>query len=78
MTQFSHHIDANATRIAFPAKWSEEAIGDKKLHASFKTADRKEAEGCFVRLEENLRFVERARLIPLPEADIPTFLLSDG
>lgn len=53
-------------------------IGGKKLHASLKTTDRKEAEGCLARLEENLRLVERGRLIPPPDADIPTFLLSDG
>ncbi len=53
-------------------------IGGRKLHASLKTTDRKEAEGCLARLEENLRLVERGRLIPPPDADIPTFLLSDG
>ncbi len=53
-------------------------IGGKKLYASLKTTDRKEAEGCMARLEENLRLVERGRLIPPPDADIPTFLLSDG
>src|SRR5262245_42383771 len=53
-------------------------IGGKKLHAALKTTDRKEAEGCLARLEENLRLVERGRLIPPPDADIQTFLLSDG
>lgn len=53
-------------------------IGGKKLYASLKTTDQKEAEGCLARLEENLRLLERGRLVPPPDADIPTFLLSDG
>ena len=53
-------------------------VGGKKLHASLKTTDQREAEGCLARLEENLRLMERGRLVPPPDADIPTFLLSDG
>ncbi len=32
-------------------------IGGKKLHASLKTTDQREAEGCLARLEENLRLM---------------------
>src|SRR5437773_2142166 len=53
-------------------------VGGKKLNASLKTTDHREAEGCLARLEENLRLMERGRLVPPPDADIPTFLLSDG
>jgi integrase len=52
--------------------------GGRKFHYSLKTADRKEAEGSLARLEENLRLLERGRLQPPPDADLPTFLLSDG
>jgi integrase len=50
----------------------------KKFQTPLKTTEEKEAQGCLSRLEENLRLVERGRLIPPPDADLPTFLLSDG
>jgi hypothetical protein len=43
-------------------------VGGKKLHASLKTTDQREAEGCLARLEENLRLMERGRLVPPPDA----------
>ena len=53
-------------------------FGGKKFQTPLKTADRKEAEGCLGRVEENLRLLERGRLTLPPDADLPTFLLSDG
>lgn len=49
-----------------------------KFQAPLKTTDPKEAQGCLSRLEENLRLLERGRLIPPQDADLSTFLLSDG
>lgn len=43
-----------------------------------RTPDRKEAESCLARFEENLRLLERGRLDLPPDADLATFLLSDG
>lgn len=50
----------------------------QKFQHPLKTTDSKEAEGCLARLEENLRLLERGRLQLPPDADLPTFLLSDG
>ena len=52
--------------------------GDEKFSVNLKSADRKDAEGCRVRLEENLRLVERGRLTVPTGADLGLFLLSDG
>jgi integrase len=52
--------------------------GGQKFQHSLKTTDPKEANGCLARLEENLRLLERGRLQLPPDADLPTFLLSDG
>ena len=52
--------------------------GGIKYHHSLGTRDRREAEACLARLEENLRLLDRGRLIPPPGADLPLFLLSDG
>lgn len=51
--------------------------GQKYPHA-LNTDDFAEAEGCRIRLEENLRLLERGRLELPPEVDLPVFLLSDG
>jgi hypothetical protein len=53
-------------------------FGGKKFQTPLKTTEPKEAQGCLARLEENLRLVERGRLVPPPDADLATFLLSDG
>jgi len=62
---------SNAYRVVF-------RFSGKKFQAPLKTADRKEAESCLGRIEENLRLLERGRLILPSDADLPTFLLSDG
>src|SRR5262245_13779845 len=53
-------------------------LGGRKHHVSVKTTDRKDAEACIVRLEENLRLVERGRITIPDGADLGLFLLSDG
>lgn len=50
----------------------------RKFQHALKTLDVQEAEACLIRLEENLRLLERGRLQLPPDADLPTFLLSDG
>jgi integrase len=53
-------------------------FGGIKYQVGLKNADRKEAEACLARLEENLRLVERGRLTIPDGADTGLFLLSDG
>ncbi|MBA4067430.1 MAG: hypothetical protein C0501_27720 [Isosphaera sp.] len=53
-------------------------LGGRKLHVSVNASDQKDAEACLVRLEENLRLVERGRLAIPDGADVGLFLLSDG
>jgi len=53
-------------------------LGGRKHHVSLKATDEKDAEACRVRLEENLRLVERGRLTVPAGADLGLFLLSDG
>lgn len=53
-------------------------FGGKKFTRSLKTKNKSEAERRKDRLEETIRLVESGRLSIPPEADIPTFLLSDG
>jgi hypothetical protein len=53
-------------------------FGGVKQQVSLRTKDRKEAEACLHRFEENLRLVERGRLEVPPGADLGVFLLSDG
>jgi integrase len=53
-------------------------LGGKKHRVSVNSPDKKDAEACLVRLEENLRLVERGRLTIPDGADVGLFLLSDG
>ena len=53
-------------------------LGGRKHHVSVSASDTKDAEACRVRLEENLRLVERGRLVIPDGADVGLFLLSDG
>jgi hypothetical protein len=53
-------------------------FGGREFMRSFRTAYRREAEALRGRVEVNLRLVERGRLEVPPDADIATFLLSDG
>lgn len=52
---------------------------NEKRHAvNLKSKDRKDAEACRIRLEENQQLVERGRLTVPTGADLGLFLLSDG
>ena len=53
-------------------------LGGAKHSVSVKAADRKEVEAGLVRLEENLRLVERGRLVIPDGADVGLYLVSDG
>ncbi len=52
--------------------------GGQNLQCSLKTKERREAENCLSRFEENLWLYERGRLEIPPDADVGLFLLSDG
>ena len=62
---------SNCYRIIF-------RFAGKKFQHSLRTANEREAEGCLARLEENLRLLERGRIQIPPDADLPSFLISDG
>ncbi len=49
-----------------------------RYHVNLKAADDREADACLARLEENLRLVERGRLVVPLGADLGLFLISDG
>jgi integrase len=53
-------------------------LGGAKQHVTVNTTNRKEAEACLVRLEDNLGLVERGRLVIPENADVGLFLISDG
>jgi site-specific recombinase XerD len=53
-------------------------FNDVRYHVNLKASDMKEADACRVRLEENLRLVERCRLAVPAGADLGLFLISDG
>ena len=53
-------------------------LGGAKHHVGVKATDRKEAEAGLARLEENLRLVERGRLVVPEGADVGLYLISDG
>ena len=67
----SLELRGNRYRIVF-------RLGGTKSHVGVKTSDRKEAEACLARLEENLRLVERGRLTIPDGADVGLLLISDG
>lgn len=53
-------------------------FGGRKFKRSLRTSKAKEAKARLERLEENIRLVEAGRIEIAIDADIPTFLLSDG
>jgi integrase len=53
-------------------------FGGRKFKKALKTTQTDVAEAARVRLDENLRLVATGRLVIPEDADIPTFLLSDG
>ena len=52
--------------------------GGRKFSRSLKTRDSREAEAVRVRVEENVKLLERGRLELPPGADLVAFLFSDG
>ncbi len=53
-------------------------FGGKRFKRSLKTKHERKAESAATHVEENIRLVEAGRLLIPGEADIPTFLMSDG
>jgi len=53
-------------------------IGDEKFRRSLRTKNQREANSRHARIEENIRLVEAGRLVIPEDADVITFLLSDG
>src|SRR5689334_14647196 len=53
-------------------------IGDERFRRSLKTTVEKEADGAVATVEENLRLVERGRLEIPSDADVVSFLISNG
>src|SRR4051812_2932671 len=53
-------------------------LGNQKLKRSLKTDQQKEAQILLDRVERRLQPIEHGDLIVPPEADLMTFLLSDG
>lgn len=53
-------------------------FGGKRIRFALKTGDEKEAEAAKFRVEENILLLERGRLELPADADLATFLLSDG
>jgi hypothetical protein len=52
--------------------------GGRKLKKTIKSKSEKEADATLLRFQENIDLLERGRLELPPNADIGTFLLSDG
>lgn len=53
-------------------------FGGRRFKRSLRTRDERTAEATLHRVEENIRLVSTGRLKIPPEADVPTFLISDG
>lgn len=53
-------------------------IGDRKLKRSLKTDDQREAQLALDRIERRLKLVEQGEVSIPPDADVLTFLLTDG
>lgn len=71
MAWLEQHPTSGRFKICF--RW-----GGQQLKKTVKTTNRSDAEAILIRLEENIGLVERGRLQMPPDADIATFLLSDG
>ena len=53
-------------------------FGRRKFKKSLRTGNERDAEAACLRVEENIRLVERGRMTIPPDASVATFLLSDG
>ena len=52
--------------------------GKQRFKRSLQTMDRRKADAAAVRVAENIRLINQGRMEMPDDADIPTFLLSDG
>lgn len=71
MAWLERHPTSGRFKICF--RW-----GGKKLKKTIKSRSQKDAEAALVRFEENIGLVQRGRLQMPADADVATFLLSDG
>jgi integrase len=71
MPWLEEHPTSGHFKICF--RW-----GGRKLKKTVKTNNRQQADAALARFEENLALLERGRIELPPDADIGTFLLSDG
>jgi len=71
MAWLERHPTSGHYKICF--RW-----GKQRIKRTIKTTSRKDAETAMVRLQENISLVERGRLVLPADADVATFLLSDG
>lgn len=71
MAWLEEHPTSGHFKICF--RW-----GGRKLKTTLKTTSRKDAEATLLRFEENISLLERGRLELPADADLATFLLSDG
>lgn len=71
MASLEQQKDGGNFRVIF---W----FGGHKFSRTLKTSHEQEANATALRIEENIRLVERGRLEIPPDADIASFLLSDG
>ena len=53
-------------------------FGKQRFKRSLQTTDRRKADAAAVRISENIRLVKAGRMEVPTDADVPTFLLSDG
>jgi len=53
-------------------------FGDRKFKKSLRTASKHDAQSACLRIEENIRLVEQGRMTIPSDANVATFLLSDG
>ena len=71
MAWLEQHPTSRRFKVCF--RW-----GGRQYKKTVKTTDPEEADAIRVRLEENIALMERGRLEAPPDADLATFLLSDG
>jgi hypothetical protein len=65
--------DPTSGRFKICFRW-----GDRQFKKTVKTNDLQQGQAILLRAEENIGLIGRGRLPPPPDADIATFLLSDG
>ncbi len=71
MASLEQQVQGGNYRVVF---W----LGGRKFSRTLKTSDEQAANAAVLRIEENIRLLERGRLEIPADADVATFLLSDG